>query len=69
MAVGPGKYDDLASHVRHAARSRGVILLVLGGLRGSGFSVQADGPTTLQLPSMLRDMADQIERDLKRGQL
>jgi hypothetical protein len=69
MALGPGKYDDLATAARVAAAARGVILVVFGGLRGSGFSVQADGPTTLQLPSLLRDMADQIEADLKRGKL
>lgn len=69
MALGPGKYDHLATSVRVKADARGVILLVLGGNLGSGFSVQADGPTTLQLPDLLRDMANQIEADLKKGQL
>jgi hypothetical protein len=69
MALGPGKYDDLATEVRRQARARGVIVVVFGGHRGSGFSVQADGPTTLALPSILRDLAAQIEADLKRGQL
>lgn len=69
MAVGPGKYDDYATTVRLGARAKGVILLVLGGEKGSGFSVQADGPTTLQLPALLRNIADQIEADLKKGKL
>jgi subtilisin family serine protease len=69
MAVGPGKYDDLATAVRSAAVARGVIVVVFGGNRGSGFSVQADGPTTLQLPKILRDLADQIDADLTKGKL
>lgn len=69
MAIGPGKYDDYATTVRLGARAQGVILLVLGGDKGSGFSVQADGPTTLQLPSLLRNIADQIEADFRKGQL
>lgn len=69
MALGPGKYDHLATAARQIALARGVIVVVFGGKDGSGFSVQADGPTTLQLPALLRNMADQIEADLKKGQL
>jgi hypothetical protein len=29
MAFGPGKYDDLASHVRGVAEAEGVLLLVV----------------------------------------
>jgi hypothetical protein len=61
MALGPGKYDDLASDVRTKAQARGVLLLVVDGTRGSGFSAQLSLPLTLRLPQILRDIADQIE--------
>lgn len=67
MAIGPGKYDDLATLAREQAHAAGVILIVLGGDKGSGFAVQADPLTTLKLPDMLRHMADQIEKDVGHG--
>ena len=62
MALGPGKYDDLATWVREQAEARGVIVLVLDGKLGSGFSVQATLDVTVRLPALLRHMADDIER-------
>ncbi len=64
MALGPGKYDDLATLVRDGAKAEGVIVIVLGGSKGSGFSVQAPDVVMAQLPELLRTMADNIERDL-----
>lgn len=65
MPIGPGKYDELATIVRERAGvgdEGGVIVIVLGGTLGSGFSVQADLRTTLLLPDMLEDIARQIRR-------
>jgi hypothetical protein len=62
MAFGPGKYDDLASHVRGVAEADGVLLLVINGTRGSGFSAQLPLALTLSLPEILRDIADQIDQ-------
>jgi len=62
MAFGPGKYDDLASHVRGVAEADGVLLLVINGTRGSGFSAQLPLHLTLSLPEILRDIADQIDQ-------
>ena len=64
MALGPGKYDALASVVRERAKAAGVIVMVFDGRHGSGFSVQASAEITLRLPQLLRVMADGIERDL-----
>jgi hypothetical protein len=61
MAAGPGKYDDLASYVREAARARAVIVIVIGGDKGGGFSVQAGEDVVLNLPALLRVVADDIE--------
>jgi hypothetical protein len=70
MPTGPGKYDDLATAARLGADALGVILIVIRGDKGSGFSVQLDD--TLRpyaLPVVLRDIADQIEADLPDGRI
>ena len=65
--IGPGKYDDLCTYVREQVgigedRGGGVMVIVLGGNRGNGFSCQADLNTTVALPQLLRKIADEIER-------
>lgn len=67
MAIGPGKYDALATIVRESTSAGGVILIVLDGMHGSGFSVQATSEITARLPALLREVADGIERDLRGG--
>jgi hypothetical protein len=64
MALGPGKYDHIATQARNAARARGVVVIVFDGSEGSGFSVQADQPMTRALPFILRDLAARIDADL-----
>lgn len=64
--IGPGKYDDLATSVRQSAMAEGVIVIVIKGDRGSGFSVQATLDVTMVLPGMLRHMADEIEKEMSR---
>lgn len=64
MAIGPGKYDDLATMIRARAAAQGVIVMVIGGALGSGFSVQASAEVTANLPALLRTIADDIERDI-----
>lgn len=63
MAIGPGQYDDLATYVRETSGAQGgVIVIIVDGTRGHGFAVQATLEVQLKLPTMLRDIADQIER-------
>lgn len=75
MPIGPGKYDAAATLARHAVGiadenpSGAVVLIVLNGREGHGFSVQADPATYLRLPRLLRSVADQIEQSLRAGQL
>jgi hypothetical protein len=65
MTEGPGKYDDLATIVRVMAEARAVVLVVFDGIFGSSFAVQSEGlPFTEDLPGILRDMANQIEKDI-----
>jgi hypothetical protein len=61
--VGPGKYDALCTEVREKAKAQGVLLIVLHGTFGSGFSCQADLETTLMLPDLLEQVAADIRRE------
>lgn len=64
MAQGPGEYDSESVRVLLHTDAQAVVLLVVGGRRGSGVSVNAVNPAALdRLPTMLRSVADQIERD------
>jgi len=65
MAYGPGKYDSLATLVRRRARARAVIVLVMQGDHGNGFSVQGDDESMRIIVPLLRTMADDIEKDLE----
>ena len=67
MALGPGKYDDLCTYVREKAEAQGAIVIVYGGNRGQGFSCQLPPHVVARVPDVLRQMADQIEADLKKG--
>ena len=65
MPLGPGKYDDLCTDVRKKANAEGVVLIILHGNQGNGFSVQATVPITLTLAKLLRDTADVIQDSIK----
>jgi hypothetical protein len=69
MAIGPGKYDAVATLARMNAGAEGVILIVVGGERGAGFSVQLAAELVPHVPELLRNLADEIERDVRRGKL
>jgi len=69
MPIGPGKYDNECTEVREKLKAKGVVLLVAGGERGSGFSVQADLLATMALPNVLEDMAKQIRADMNKGKM
>lgn len=64
MPIGPGKYDDLATLVHSRTKAIGVVLMVVGGTKGGGFSVQGPLDMVAALPGMLRNLARDIERDL-----
>ena len=62
MALGPGKYDAECTSVMVAEHAEAVLLVVIGGTKGSGFSCQATPQITFSLPAILRKVADDIER-------
>lgn len=61
MPVGPGKYDELCTHVRQQTGALGAIVIVIQGEKGSGFSCQAIPGVMLGIPALLRMMAAEIE--------
>ena len=69
MALGPGKYDHLCTYVRMKSKAPGARVIVLGGTKGSGFSVQVDASrlASTDLVAILRDMANQIESEQERA--
>lgn len=66
MPIGPGKYDQLCTMVREATKANAAIVIVLGGINGSGFSAQAGGRDLIEgLPDILESIVRQIREDLK----
>ena len=67
MAIGPGKYDAICTAARLAADASGILLIVVNGHSGSGFSCQfAGGPPDIKkFIAVLRDVADVMEADVK----
>jgi hypothetical protein len=72
MALGPGKYDDLAMHCLNVSHAKGVLLIVIDGDRGTGGSgkehktayeviMQQPSVLTSTLPRTLRRLAREIE--------
>jgi hypothetical protein len=60
----PGKYDDLCTMVRKGSHAQGVALIIIGGDKGQGFSVQGTRSVLALLPDMLEFMAAKIRKDL-----
>jgi len=68
MTIGPGKYDDVATSVREQTEATAVIVMIFGGDKGNGFSVQVEDLTLMRImPAILRELADKIEQDIKKG--
>ena len=63
--IGPGKYDDIATVARHITQAKGLVLIILGGAEGHGFSVQCDTATLMELPELLEQVASQLREDRK----
>lgn len=56
----PGKYDDLCTMVREASGAEGVLLLIINGDKGNGFSVQATSRIIPGIPDLLEFTANEI---------
>jgi len=69
MTIGPGKYDDICTQIREqlgiADTGGGIALMIIGGNRGDGFSIQADLETTFAMPALLLQVAMKMQSDLQ----
>lgn len=65
--IGPGKYDDECTAVREKLVARGVLLIVIEGAHGGGFSAQCDADTLARIPEILEEVARQIRRDRRKA--
>lgn len=68
MAGGPGKYDDEATLVRNRTDAQAVGLIVIGGVKGSGFSVQlavSDDKTGKATMAIIAGALEQAARDIR----
>jgi hypothetical protein len=66
MPKGGGKYGDVAEFAHVTSGAAVTVLIVLGGDRGSGFSVCGYDPEHFEaLPELLRNVAKDIENDTR----
>lgn len=71
MPVGGGKYESAVDAVLRATGAEVVVLLVIGGDAGDGFSMAMQAPRgvayAVNVPDALRHAADGIEADVRAG--
>jgi hypothetical protein len=65
MTVGPGKYDKLCTYVRKQSKAVGALVIIIGGDKGHGFSMQSPSDTMAGVPELLEDIAKQIRKDVE----
>jgi hypothetical protein len=64
MSEGPGKYDAVCTYARQVTQAQAVVLIVLNGVSGAGFSVQStERVPPAVLADLLRFVADKIEKE------
>jgi hypothetical protein len=68
MTVGAGgKYDSYCEALFVATQASATFVAIVGGNRGSGFSMSVRDPRILpMLAGVLRDIANQLESDAKK---
>lgn len=67
MSIGPGKYDEACTQALEATGAQSVILIVIGGKEGHGFSCHSTDPDfETQIPMLLYRTAESIEEDLSK---
>lgn len=59
-----GRYDDYADRLQKELQSQGVVLIVIGGEKGSGFSIAATPAVVVDMPSVLHEIACMMDRKM-----
>lgn len=61
-----GKYDDICEYVREQTQAAGTLVIICDGNKGNGFSASfTDVGLMVSIPTILRQVADQIEKERK----
>jgi hypothetical protein len=63
--IGPGKYDDACTLVREMTDATCAVVVVIGGSKGSGFSVQTAHPISA---NTLAVVLETVARQLRESQ-
>jgi hypothetical protein len=66
MPYAPGKYADEVTALRERYHAHSVVIIVLGGDKGSDFSMQGSFEDTLELPELLEHIAAHIREEQTR---
>lgn len=62
IPTGGGRYEQQCVRLQQDLRAEAVILFVVNGAFGTGFSVRASVEFANRLPQVLRNMANDIEQ-------
>lgn len=69
MSIGPGLYEDVSARILEEESAQVVMVLVVNGARGTGFSVQIHSKDpifdTLKCAAALRGVAESMESDAR----
>lgn len=60
-----GKYSAMCDEVFNRTRAEGTVVVIYNGDKGNGFSAVGSPDFLLELPKILRLMADQMEAEDK----
>jgi len=63
MAIGPGIYDDICNAARISTNAEGVLLIIINGNKGTGFSCDAQEEYIHCVPDVLEDIAKGIRKE------
>lgn len=68
MSIGSGKYDVECAAIMDVLKASTVVLMVMGGKRGHGASLKTTSIVDMAImPNVLREMADELEKDVRRA--
>lgn len=62
---GEGKYDQECQQAFESCQAEGILLIVINGRLGHGFSAVLNHRLTMLVPTLLRKVADEIEKGIK----
>jgi hypothetical protein len=65
MSLGAGKYDPVACAALEAARAEAVVLVVVGGFDGHGFSLAIKAESSFEAATRIEAVAGVMEESIR----